>query len=175
MTRPGNCTHRTSQGRSTVCSRSPCAPDNLCDTAHGTCVDGIRSYTCECSDGFTGKYCDCLQGSTYSKAPVQAPFYPWVHDGHCASGWISGSNTWQNSFEGCADKCQNEPRCGFFAFDNIRTNASDPFQKSEGGAFLTSPTNCALYTVEGGCKEDGNYPTYTAYKSEGATTLYLPP
>ena len=23
----------------------------------GTCVDGINSYTCDCTDGYVGKYC----------------------------------------------------------------------------------------------------------------------
>ena len=74
--------------------------------------------------------------------------YVYVHDGHCASGWISGSNTKQNNIEDCFGQCHANSQCGYFAF-------------AESG---TESTNCALYTTEGGCIDDNNYPTYNAYK-----------
>ena len=73
--------------------------------------------------------------------------YQYVHDGHCAGGWISNSNSKQNSLADCFSECKGNSQCGYFAFDE--------------GA-----TNCALYTVEGGCPDDDNYPTYNAYKIE---------
>eukprot|EP00039_Didymoeca_costata_P018197 m.332535 g.332535 ORF g.332535 m.332535 type:complete len:3185 (-) comp16959_c0_seq1:2670-12224(-) len=51
------------------CEKIDDCVSNLCD--QGTCVDGIRSYTCSCTingvaTGYTGKYCDCKDGSTYT-------------------------------------------------------------------------------------------------------------
>ena len=53
-------------GDGVTCTKNDdCDPD-LC--VHGTCEDGINSYTCNCGDtGFTGTICDkCAKGSGYN-------------------------------------------------------------------------------------------------------------
>ena len=48
-------------------------PANSCD--HGTCQDGIRSYTCTCAEGWAGQFCDCKAGATFSPTG-DSPCYP---------------------------------------------------------------------------------------------------
>jgi len=38
-----------------ICTESKCQP-NPC--VHGTCTDGVNSYTCQCSPGYRGDNCD---------------------------------------------------------------------------------------------------------------------
>jgi len=80
-----------------------------------------------------------------------SPCYTAVHDGHCATGWIRGSNTMRDSIESCFAQCDSIADCGYFAFSENSGTA----------------TNCALYTAAGGCEDDNNYPTYTAYQMSG--------
>jgi len=77
---------------------------------------------------------------------VGADYY-FVHDGHCAGGWIN-ANTRQSDATSCATQCRNRPGCGYFAFND---------EKPEG-------TNCALYKKVGGCPDDNRYPEYNSYR-----------
>jgi len=76
--------------------------------------------------------------------------YNLVHQGHCASGWISGHNTLQADIEACHVHCSENANCGYFAF-------SENMQEGQG-------TNCALYTACGGCDDDTNFEHYNAYQ-----------
>ncbi|XP_077993150.1 uncharacterized protein LOC144447118 [Glandiceps talaboti] len=67
-----------------------CDPDPC---VHGTCVDGINSYTCDCDDGWTGTHCDididecasgpCINGDCEDKVNG--------YECHCDPGW-EGNN-----------------------------------------------------------------------------------
>merc|ERR1719163_1344559 len=46
--------------------------------------------------------------------------------------------------DGCADACEGESTCGYFAF--------------------TSTGYCSLYTLADGCPDDNEFPEYTAYE-----------
>jgi hypothetical protein len=63
------------------CKRIDDCVDNACDLSHGKCIDGINSYTCECSGGWTGEFCDCLDGETFSPtasaAALLSPCFPY--------------------------------------------------------------------------------------------------
>ena len=75
--------------------------------------------------------------------------YAYVHDGHCAGGFLGG-NTCQPSLKACADNCANNKECGYFAYQ----------PSCDGG------TNCALYDDASGCPDDNQYPKYNAYRIE---------
>jgi len=83
-------------------------------------------------------------------AEPEAGLYHLVHDGHCASGWISGSNTLQDDIESCHIHCSANANCGYFAFAD--DNGSN--------------TNCALYTAIGGCADDDEFGNYNAYQMD---------
>ena len=95
------------------------------------------------------------QLSPYPPSPPPAPTvassdrYTFVHDGHCAGGWIK--NPGVTDVDGCADACENTATCGYFAYNS--------------GAVL-----CALYTLAGACPDDNQYGDYNAYKLVRAPT-----
>eukprot|EP00966_Prymnesium_polylepis_P297548 6874534-Prymnesium_polylepis.1 len=59
--------------------------------------------------------------------PPSPRYYTFVHDGHCAGGWIRNPSV--ADIDGCADACRDEVTCGYFAF--------------------SSAGICALYTLAG--------------------------
>ena len=74
-----------------VCSRiDDCLAGHFCSADHGTCVDGILSYTCDCDHegGWEGAYCDCQVGSTYSSNPEG-----WGSP--CALYTVCGDDEWE--------------------------------------------------------------------------------
>jgi len=85
-------------------------------------------------------------------ADTPVALYTGVHDGHCASGWLQGSNTMQDSIGSCYAQCDSVAECGYFAYSETDSGA---------------PTNCALYTACGGCTDDANFVTYHAYQMHG--------
>jgi len=73
--------------------------------------------------------------------------HKFFHDGHCASGWMGG-NTVQNTINDCEAECRSRKGCGFFAW--------------AAGDRITH-TNCAVYSLSGGCKDDDAFQGYKAY------------
>ena len=49
-TRPGDCCPSCPDNMYDECQPNPCV--------HGTCTDGVNSYTCQCSPGYRGDNCD---------------------------------------------------------------------------------------------------------------------
>ena len=69
-----------------------------------------------------------------------------VHRGQCASGLIRGDyNQGQQTIADCAMQCMGNRICGYFAYDSRRKD-------------------CAIYTVSGGCTNDGKYSRYDSYQ-----------
>jgi len=88
--------------------------------------------------------------TTTTSTTTTADGYTFVHNGHCAGGWIFGSSTRQPSIEACASQCRGNSKCTYFAYDSVST----------------SGMNCALYEGAGGC----HYNSYRMIDEEGATT-----
>jgi len=119
-------------------------------TAAGGCEDdnNFPTYT---AYQMNGGDCSSADVPVLLEPIDDLPCYTAVHDGHCATGWLEGSNTMRDSIESCFAQCDSVPDCGYFAFsENSGTS-----------------TNCALYTAAGGCEDDNNFPTYTAYQMNG--------
>ena len=70
----------------------------------------------------------------------------FVHDGHCASGWVPPSTS-QPSISDCLNECINRGRnVGYIAFRNGTRN-----------------TDCACYELSSGCPDDNLWPEHNAY------------
>jgi len=123
------------------------------NTAAGACA--MTNAACHAGNSFScgGTW----EQAIYRVASVPAD-YAMVHDGHCASGWISGSNTLQPTISACSERCRSNANCGYFAF------------AQESG----SSTNCALYTADGGCADDNNFVAYNAYQMLDVPTQTKP-
>merc|ERR1719330_788971 len=79
---------------------------------------------------------------------VQPPeAFMFVHQGHCASGWM-GDNSEVDTVDECANICREREGCGYFAFDPSKSYN----------------TNCATYFESDGCLDDDLHPQYTAYQ-----------
>ena len=134
----GECFCADSYGAQSGSTVFPQIADSECSMTTAACHTG-NSRSCG------GTWAQAI----YSVASVPAN-YAMVHDGHCASGWISGSNTLQLTISACSEGCRSNANCGYFAF------------AQESG----SSTNCALYTAAGGCADDNNFPAYNAYQMQ---------
>jgi len=72
-----------------ICTESKCQP-NPC--VHGTCTDGVNSYTCQCSTGYRGDNCD------KACQDLDEDCGYWKDNGECQL-----SQRWMN--ENCARSC----------------------------------------------------------------------
>lgn len=119
---------------------------------HKADQEHFNCFTKDCFGGCMDTYKDnigtCENLDEYPCDGSVAGQFKFEHDGHCASGWISGHNSRVRSLEACAADCLEHDGCAFFAY------AAD---KSSGN-------NCALYSTDGSCKDDDAYPDYNAYK-----------
>lgn len=80
--------------------------------------------------------------------------YTYEHGGHCAGGWISGSNTMQADEVACSNHCRANADCHYFAFCEGPEGCDDH-----------SSSNCALYTEAAACPDDNNWAAYVAYEN----------
>ena len=67
-----------------------------------------------------------------------------MHQGHCARGWVQGSNTNQANIGDCRNECAKRSNVGYFAY---RTG-----------------NNCACYLEADKCPNDGNHADHNAYR-----------
>ena len=88
-----------------------------------------------------------------STAPTSEVNFKFIHDGHCASGWM-GDNRQVETVDECATLCRERERCGYFAYDDS----------------MTFSTNCATYLESGGCLDDKRFTEYTAYENVASST-----
>ena len=71
--------------------------------------------------------------------------YEWVHQGHCADGWVRRS-TRQTSIKGCFEECVNRgPHIGYFAYSNENND-------------------CACYQQSAGCPDDNKFNNHNSYR-----------
>jgi len=77
--------------------------------------------------------------------PEENQNFFFVHQGHCAAGWMSGHNAHVASLEECITKCFMTPTCGYISY-------------SEGA------TTCSLYRGNARCPTDNNYPDFASYR-----------
>merc|ERR1740129_2298948 len=79
--------------------------------------------------------------------PSEIPNFAFLHNGHCASGWM-GNNRNVDTVDECATICGEREGCGYFAYDNS----------------ISSITNCATYFGSDGCPDENLFPEYNAYE-----------
>merc|ERR1740129_1628702 len=79
--------------------------------------------------------------------PSEISNFAFLHNGHCASGWM-GNNRNVDTVDECATICGEREGCGYFAYDNS----------------ISSITNCATYFGSDGCPDDNLFPEYNSYK-----------
>jgi len=72
----------------------------------------------------------------------------FVHQGHCAAGWMSGHNTQVASLEECITKCFMTPTCGYVSHQTV---SEDTY-------------TCSLYRGNARCPVDHNYPDFASYR-----------
>lgn len=77
------------------------------------------------------------------RAQALTPGYRFLHDGHCASGYIMNFGN-VRSVEVCASRCAAYADCGYFAY-------------AEGISY------CAFYLETAGCADDESYMEYDSY------------
>lgn len=95
--------------------------------------------------------------STYRRS--EGPSYEFVHDGHCAGGWLGG-NSRQGSVAACSAHCNSIDGCGFFAF-------------CDGPTGCDGTTDCALYSEAGQCPDDNHWGAYNAYRVTAQNTVQI--
>jgi carbonic anhydrase len=78
-------------------------------------------------------------------APEENLNFFFVHQGHCAAGWMSGHNTHVSSLEECVTKCFMTPTCGYISYSE-------------------HATTCSLYRGNARCPADNNYPDFASYR-----------
>ena len=111
--------------------------------------DDTTSYGSNCATYFKADGCPDDNLFPQYKSYEVNPSYSFLHEGHCASGWMGDNRSRVDTADECAYICskRNESglKCGYFAYD-----ASD--QK------------CAFYFESDSCPDDNLYPNYRAYK-----------
>jgi carbonic anhydrase len=69
----------------------------------------------------------------------------FIHQGHCAAGWMSGHNINVNSLEECITHCFTTPTCGYVSYSE-------------------AARTCSLYRGNALCPADSNYPDFASYR-----------
>lgn len=77
--------------------------------------------------------------------PEENQNFFFVHQGHCAAGWMSGHNAHVTSLEDCITKCFMTPTCGYVSYSE-------------------HATTCSLYRGNARCPADNNYPDFASYR-----------
>jgi hypothetical protein len=80
--------------------------------------------------------------------PEENQNFFFVHQGHCAAGWMSGHNAQVTSLQACIQKCMETPTCGYVSIQSY----SDEMR------------TCALYRGNARCPADNNYPDFASYR-----------
>lgn len=157
----GTCLGVTPKGETIAkCGADSYPTGKTCTEKKCTCPDGVgatgklcpvngQNKCVACNDGFSLQHLPTGRTCVPKPRPTCDHGYQYVHDGHCADGWINangdGEDTKGTTFDRCANRCRSYPGCGYFAF------------KFAGGI-------CALYTEAGGCPDDGRFREYGAFK-----------
>merc|ERR1719319_1091134 len=108
-----------------------------------------KSYT---RTKFTPQFDPSTGNFDFCSAPLAPALEPegcfkFFHEGHCATGWMN-HNTLKKTIGECEAECRSRAGCGFFAF---------------AAGERSTKTNCAVYSLAGGCGDDTNFPGYKAY------------
>ena len=77
--------------------------------------------------------------------------YSFIHDGHCAAGYIADSFVY-GTLAQCAQECKDEQTCGYFAHS-------------------TTDNSCSMYTSAAECPDDGDYYNFNSYRLQGTPEL----
>lgn len=77
--------------------------------------------------------------------PEENQNFFFVHQGHCAAGWMSGHNTMVETLEECITKCFMTPTCGYISYSE-------------------RASTCSLYRGNARCPADHNYPDFASYR-----------